>query len=264
MSDVVYLYGFVPSDTPPPPDDLRGVGGVAPRILSAGPVSAVVAHLPADRFDAASIEARMEDLGWVGEQGMAHERVVLWFVDHGDILPARLFSLYPGTAELRETVAGRADGIARALRALAGRREWNLKVACDARELGRHIGELSDEVRRMDADIEHAAPGRRYLLQRKRAELAERETARSAEHLARELLDALRPHALAVRTLPLTEADSGGAVVLNAALLLDRDAEPDARARAGELIEARRDVGLHVTFSGPWAPYRFLEDHVDS
>ena len=264
MSDLVYLYGFVPGDTAAPGDDLRGIDDAAVELMDAGGVRAVVSHLPAAEYSAGILERRLEDLAWVGAQGLAHERVVLWFVDHGDIVPARLFSLYAGTASMRGALAQRADAIAATIRAFSGLREWNLKVAYDAEELARHGGEVSDELRALDAEIAAASPGKRYLLARKRADVLKREVTRSARRIAHELLDALAAHAEQHRTLPLAAVDDGGTVVLSAALLVHRDHEAALRSVAEERTAELTKLGMIVSFSGPWAPYRFIEENGDT
>jgi hypothetical protein len=265
VSDVVYLYGFVPSDAAAPPADLRGVGGAAVTLLDIGAARAAVSHLSDPAFRADDIEQRLADLAWVGEQGLAHERVVAWFVDHADILPARLFSMHSSEAALRATVAGSAPGLADRLRAFAGRREWDLKVAYNAAELEQHGPEISSELRALADEIAAAPPGRRYLLERKRADLAKLEVRRSARRLADELLAALGKHALHTRVLPLSqEAAIGSTVVLTAALLVDRAADDALRREAAERIEALGSLGVLATFSGPWAPYRFVDADADA
>jgi hypothetical protein len=259
MSDVIYLYGFVPLDVPLPPEGLRGPGGGRVELLPAGDVAAAVSRLPEDTWGGDAVEARIEDLAWVGEQGLAHERVVLWFVDHGDILPARLFSLYSDEDALRAAMEPRRVALREGLARLGGRREWNLKVAYDAAELARHGGEISESVRQLDEEIRAAPPGRRYLMQRQRAELLKREVAHSARRLAAGLLDGLRPLAEAAQVLPLAAGDEGGAVCLSAALLVGRDGEAALRQEADRRIAELAALGMRITFSGPWAPYRFLE-----
>lgn len=261
MSQVVYLYGFVPPDTPLPPSEVEGVAGAPVRLLDLGAVRAAVADLPVSTYAAALVEPRLQDLAWVGEQGMAHERVVVWFSDHSDIVPVRLLSLYSGDDALRAALADRVDTVAATLRALSGRREWNLKVAYDADELARHGAEISALLRQMEDRIAAATPGRRYLLERQRADLMKQEVSRAGRSLSRDLLDALREHATDVRELPLTESDENGTVVLNAALLVERSAEQALRARAADLYSRYTALGLIISFSGPWAPYRFVELH---
>lgn len=264
MSDVLYLYGFVPADAPAPPPQLTGVADAPVRLLDLGEVRAAVADVPAAVYAADRIEARLQDLPWVGEQGMAHERVVVWFADHSEILPARMFSLYTGDASLRAAATSRLAEVIAGLRSLSGRREWNLKVAYDAEELARHGAEISPAIQRLDQEMAAAAPGRRYLLERRRTDLLRQEVGRAARALAHELLDALRVHAEDVRVLPQTEGGETGTVVLNAALLVARAAEPGLRVHAGQLHDHYTRLGMIVSFSGPWAPYRFVELYGDA
>lgn len=264
MNDVLYLYGFVPADAPVPPADVTGVATAPVRLLDLGDVHAVVADVPAVAYAADVVESRLQDLAWVGEQGMAHERVVVWYADHADILPARLFSLYSGDAALREAVGTRKDEVTAGLRALAGRREWNLKVAYDADELATHGSAISPELNRMEKEMAAAAPGRRYLLERRRTDMLKQELGRAARGLADELLEALATHAVDTRVLPLTDSDDAGTVVLNAALLVTREAEAGLRSHAAELYQHYTGLGMIVSFSGPWAPYRFVNVYDDT
>jgi hypothetical protein len=264
MSDVVYLYGFVPADAAAPPADVVGVADAPVRLVALDDVQAVVADVPGDAYAADQVESRLTDLAWVGEQGLAHERVVVWFADNSEILPARLFSLYSGDESLRAAVSSRLDTVRAALRALTGKREWNLKVAYDADELARHGAEISQELKRMDEEIAGAAPGRRYLLERRRTDAAKKEIDRAARTLADELLAALRTHAEDARVLPPADRVEAGTVVLNAALLVTRAAEPALRVHAGDLHRRYAALGMIVSFSGPWAPYRFLEVYDDA
>ena len=264
VSDLVYLYGFVPSDAPVPGDELRGIDDSAVELIDLGPVRAVLSRLPAERYRADILEARLQDLAWVGTQGLAHERVVLWFVDHSEIVPARLFSLYAGAASLAGAIGPRAADIAATLGRFAGLREWNLKIAYNAEELGRHGADISDELRALDQEMATAAPGRRYLLAKRRGDILKREVARSARRLANDLLERLARHAQDSRTLPLASVDATGAVVLSAALLVRREEEAALQQHAEQQTTELARLGLLIDFSGPWAPYRFLDEDADA
>jgi hypothetical protein len=53
-------------------------------------------------------------------------------------------------------------------------------------------------------------------------------------------------------------------VVLNAALLVTRAEETALRTRADDLYRRYTALGMIVSFSGPWAAYRFLEPYGDA
>lgn len=258
MTDLVYVYGFIPADSSVRPDGLAGQCGRPVEILDAGPVRAVIGRVPVDLFAAAPLDARLRDLGWVAERGLEHERVVAWFVDHGDIVPVPLFTIYTGTEALRTAVGPRAGEIVAQLRRFRGLREWDLKVGYDADLLTRHVGELSEEIRAFDGELAAAPPGRRYLLEKKRATVAAGVLSEVARREAMALLDALAGKARDVRSLPLPRADHDLPVVLHAALLLDDAGEPVANRTVADRRAELGRVGISVDWSGPWAPYRFL------
>lgn len=255
---VVYCYGFVPGDTAPPPDDLRGVGGRPVETVDLGFCGAVVSRVPEEEFDAEAVEARLRDMEWVGEQGLGHERVVTWFVDEAWILPARLLTLYSSTEALREEAASREDEIRGVLERMHGRREWDLKVSYDADRLSENIDQLSEEIAELDEEIAGSSSGRGYLLGRVRSEKVRSETTRAARSTADDLLERLGQHAEKVVRLELPRQGDELPVVLSAALLVAPAGEEALKAevdrRSGELEE----LGIHAALSGPWAPYRFV------
>jgi len=260
----LYLYGFVELDAPRPPSDLRGVGGGGVGLLDLGAVRGAVSAVPASEFDPGVVAERVHDLDWVAEQGALHERVVTWFVDHGGILPVRLLTLYSGAEALEGAVSGRASAIAARLEELRGLREWDLKVSYDARVLREHLGEVSESVAELERELGLAAPGRRYLLERKRNQLVNEEVSRSARRLAEDVLEAVLPLSAGARRLPLPREAGELPVTLHAAFLVPDAGEAGARLRVEEQRERLRGIGIDVSFTGPWAPYRFLgEDEME-
>lgn len=259
MTDVLYLYGFVPADAPVPPDTLRGIDGGAVERVPVGELGAIVSGVAGDDYTAARIEAGLEDLAWVAERGLAHERVVAWFVDAAEILPAPLFTLYSSRAALDSALSARAAELVAELRRLAGRREWDLKVSCRRDQLEQHAGEVSEEVRSLEREIAEAAPGRRFLLERKRAEVVKRELSAAAHRVAEQLLAQLRPLADEVAPLAPPRDAAELPVLLAAALLLRREQEDAVRRVVAERGESLGPLGFTVTVTGPWAPYRFVE-----
>jgi hypothetical protein len=258
VSHALYLYGFVAADVPDPPAALLGMAGSGVELLDVGAARAVVSSVPADAFAPVVLNERVHDLEWLAEQGALHERVVTWFVDHGGIVPVRLLTLYSGADALREAVASQGDALPRQMGRLRGLREWDLKVSFDRDVLRERLGEISEDVARLEQEIAQAAPGRRYLLERKRARLVEEESTGAARRLAAELHDRLSAAAREGRSFPLPREAGELPVVLNAAYLVPR--EDDTRVGRLAAEEARRlgAVGLEVRFTGPWAPYRFL------
>lgn len=253
----IYLYGFVPPDVRLPPQGLLGVGDTEVELSPGDGFAAVISRPPEAEFSDAAIERRGADVEWVAEQGLRHEQVVAWFVDHATILPSRLLTLFSSAAALDANAAADAERIRRALDHFAGLREWNLKAGYDPVRIEAHLGEISEQIRQLDQEIEAASAGKGYLLKKKRAELARTEGRAAARRLASELLAELERSAQAVARL--TPAADNAPMVLNAALLISHDREDDAREVARREAERLARLGITVQYTGPWAPYRFME-----
>jgi hypothetical protein len=257
MSEVLYLYGFVPRDAPPPSSALSGLDGADVELMDAGGFQAVISRLADPVYGSDELHERLKDLAWVGARGLAHERVVTWFVDCSTIVPARLLTIFSSPPALSDRAQEVRHEVEEALARFSQAREWDLKVSYRTDELLPHVGAISEEVAELDRAMGAARPGRRYLLQRRRDELARTECVSAARRIARELLDALAPQVHDVVELEVPDVREGLPVVLNAAVLVPRHAEEDVRASVTARGAELADLGVHVTFTGPWAPYRF-------
>lgn len=259
MKETIYLYGFVPADTCLPQAGLAGIADCAVELLPAEGYAAVFSRVPTDLYGPAVVEARTRELRWVAEQGVAHERVAAWFVDHARILPAPLLTLYSSVAALAAQARERGDEIVAQLERFAGMREWDLKVGYDPATLAHHLAEASEEIADLDRRIAEASQGTRFLLERQRDERVREELGRTARRLASDLLDAVAAEATELRLLPLGRPVGELPVVLNAALLVGSETESRLIAGARARADALEALGMDVSLSGPWAPYRFLE-----
>jgi len=256
---LLYLYGFLPPESASPPPELRGVDDRAVDVLTLGPFAAAVSRVPAEEFAAAAVERRLRDLEWVARQGEAHERVVTWFVDRSWILPARLLTLYSERSSLESAAREREAEILEALGRLEGHFEWDVKVSYDHDRLGAQLGDLAPEIAALDEELAEAPPGRRYLLERSRQERVEKEAGKVAQMMAEDLLEELSGIVERVVRVPLPREAEGMPVVLNAALLVAEQDGNQVRERLTRRSEELEQQGLRVVFSGPWAPYRFLD-----
>lgn len=260
MSTVLYQYGFVPPDVSLAENGLAGIDDRPVELLDLEGVHAVVSRVPAAVYAADPLEQRLQDFRWVAEQGMRHEEVVAWFVDHARILPVRLFTLHSSSAALEEATAAKLPEIRDQMRRLGARREWDLKVAYSARRLAANLADVSDDVAALDAEIAEATAGKRFLLEKKREDLARGETADAARRIAGEVLDDLREMAADVTRLALPKQATELPVVLYAALLVPPEREERLRSVARARAEELEPLGVEVGLSGPWAPYRFLQE----
>jgi hypothetical protein len=259
VSAVLYLYGFVPLDAGPFERAPVGLDDQAVTLLELGGFAAAVSSLDSEVYGEGRLEARLKDLAWVGARGVRHETVVTWFADHTTIVPSRLFTLYTSPEALRGEAASRSEVIAEGLRRFRDVREWDLKVSYDRARVVEHLSEMSEEAAAQEAEIGNASPGKRYLLERKREADLTRQTIAAVRRVAEELLGDLSELAEDVRALDVPAGEEGELpVVLAAALLVKRDRAERLEALANPARESLGRRGVHVSLTGPWAPYRFI------
>jgi hypothetical protein len=259
LTPLIYLYGFVPAELNEAPRVLTGVSGTRVELFALDGINAVISEVDPAEFSQQHIEARLQDLTWVAARGAEHEAVVAWCVDQAQILPASLFTLYSSRAVLQRTAQEQEPLIKAELERLRDLREWDLKVSYNTEQLSAHAQQFSSTVREIEAEIAAASPGKRYLLERKRGEITKSEVSRVAREQANLLLADLRPLCAEAAVLPLPASRDQLPVVLHAALLVRRVAEADVIAMLHTKLDQYRDSGIEIAFSGPWAPYRFVQ-----
>lgn len=260
MSDLIYLYGWIPGTGSARIEDLRGIADRPVELVPCGGALAAISRVPARDYGAEQIEARLGDLSWLGEHGLAHERVVAALIDQSTVVPARLFTLFSGDTALATECTERGDWIRHTLERLEGLREWDLKVSYDASKMLETIGESSDEVAALDREVGEASPGRRYLLQKRRDDVARGAVRKAVGLLGDEVIDALASVANDVRRVPPpSNAEPGELpVVLAAALLVARDREDALREKLATESQRLAPRGVSISCAGPWAAYRFI------
>lgn len=262
---LVYLYGIVPPDAPEPDGDLLGLDDAPVRLVRFGRVAAAVSDLPASLYADAALDQRLEDLDWVGQRGIAHERVLDWFAERGPVVPLSLFSLHRDDARLAERLEDDAPRLEALLERFRGRREWGVKLWRRDAALEPRLDELSPTLRALAAELEQAAPGRRFLLEKKRQTLRSEELRRVSARISHTVFGSLREVADRAASVPLPQAPprSDRVLTLHAAFLVEDASFPAFQRRLGELAGEFQPFGLEFEFTGPWPPYHFVEAHGD-
>ena len=257
---LLYTYGIVRADTQRPDEELRGVEDTAVDLLIVGAVAAIVGRVPADIYSDDALNARLDDLAWVGERGMAHERVLDWFAERGPVVPLSLFSLHRDSDRLAARITEDAGAFATALDRLTGSREWGIKLWRHDATAREGIDQLSPSLQALGKEIENAPAGRRFLLERKREAMRAEEVRAISARIAHELFAALRRAAADGVTVPIPPAGGGERVLLlHAAFLVTDEAFPAFQAALSDEAGRIKGSGFELEFTGPWPPYHFSE-----
>jgi hypothetical protein len=240
-----YVYGLVAGKKPSTAKLPPGLpGSEKPRLLDAGGgLHAIVATAPLELYGEEAIERGLQDLEWVSECAIAHERVVEHFAAARALVPLKLFTIFHSDARALEHVKKNRARIDAVVERVADRIELGVRVGLDPRKAAR------------TALVTKPESGSAFLLGKKK----QKDDARALAGEAREEADALheRLEALALDAVKKPPIAEGPRLLLDAAYLVARKKRAEfARAVARE-AKALGASGLDVTLTGPWPPYHF-------
>jgi hypothetical protein len=257
---LVYLYAIAPPDVGDPPDDLAGVEDAPVRVIRAAGVAAAVSDAPEALYADDPLNTRLQDLAWVGERGIAHERVLDWFAERGPVIPLSLFSLHRDESRVRDRLESESQRLIPQLERLRGRREWGIRL-WRGETAADHLEQISPAVADLTRIIDAASPGKRYLLNKKRDELRAEELRSASRRLAQRVFGSLGEVADRSASVPIPAAQREGSrvLLLNAAFLVADSGYADFQRRVGEVAREVGEIGFEVQFTGPWPPYHFVD-----
>lgn len=261
-ADLIYVYGVVPADF----DALRAPFGVdeAPvTVAKTGRVAALVSRVPKNVYGAAEIERDSGDVNWLSPRAMAHDRVLTWAQEHGGVIPLPMFSLWGSETALARSLTEQTPELEHVFERVSGADEFGVRVHRRETAMLEAIDDLDPEMSKLRRDAQTAAPGQRYLLERKLADQAKLAVRAASQRMAKLIFEALRTIARESVARPLVP-NVGGAraadatIVLNGAFLVDRKRVDEFRAAVGEQVRDYQPRGLIFDFTGPWPPYNFV------
>lgn len=266
MADAIYyVYGVTPPalDLTQAPEGLDG----APLGMEAeGALGALVSRLDSSAYAPAEVEARTSDVDWLGPRAVVHDRVLTWASDQGPVAPFPMFSaMFRDAAGVRAMLRDRSAELRGALAIAAQGREYGLRVYRDEATLLGAVATLSPRLAELERTAAAAAPGQRYLLERKLEAERKTESRRVSDETAREVYETLAADAVAARRIPMPRdaAERRAALALNAVFLVAPEAYTTFRASLGRLATRLETSGFRFEFSGPWPVYHFVEDAGD-
>lgn len=243
-----WLYAVIAADRKLPAG-VSGVAGESPRIVSGPGVAAVVGTVPRAHFDDETLQAHLEDPGWLEQTVRAHHDVIGTLTQDGPVLPVRFATVYRDDQRVVATLEDQRRDLLRALEQMAGRTEWGVKVYVDPQR-----ATTAGEARAAD----ESRPGTAYLLQRRAQQEGRSQVLRRAMDEAQQIHAALARTAAASTCHPLQTSEASGRrepMVLNAAYLMEDDRFSVLEDLVGTVAAGHPELRVEVT--GPWPPYSF-------
>lgn len=231
---------------------LRGIdGGNVEPIVEGSLLAATTVVNPAD-FEQEPLNARLQDLDWLAPRAAAHQDVNAALLEvAGAIVPLSFGAIYRGTAGVRELLRSDATSLHTRLESLAGKAEWIVSVERE------DVSALaSPALEALETEIAAAAPGRAFLLAKRRDEIAREDRRQRDAAIADETNATVTGVADRVYRETLID-DSQIAAVARFSVLVSRADEDRLRGAVRALAGSDVARGYSVRVSGPWPAYRF-------
>ncbi|MGA9351603.1 MAG: GvpL/GvpF family gas vesicle protein [Anaerolineae bacterium] len=266
-----YVYGIVGSDSSQPIEGLpeEGIDPTYPvyalqpadtsHQLSA--ISAIVSKVSLQEFGQEGLEANLNDIKWVEAKVLAHQDILEAVLASHTLVPMRFCTIYQSESRVQEMLAQHYDDFVEALARLADKQEWGVKVYCDGERLAQRVGEVSDRVKELKAEMGQKSSGAAYFLKKKMDEAIAEEVERISDQYAQRTYDRLSSHAEEAVINPLQSKELTGrkeAMILNGAYLMAEEQLANFRAELEGLEEEYGDLGFIYEMTGPWPPYNFV------
>lgn len=231
---------------------LRGIEDGPVVAIVEGALLGVTSVVPSADYEEQPLNARLQDLEWLAPRAAAHQQVNARLLDlAGAVIPLSFGAIYRGTDGVRELLRTRADDLAERLRAVDGRAEWIVSIEREG-----SAAVAGDAVRALDAEIAAAAPGRAFLLHKRRDEVARDERRMRDVAVAEEAWATIEAIAERVYREPLID-DPTAAAVARFSVLADRAREVELGDVVRRLGATGTSEGYRLRLSGPWPAYRF-------
>jgi hypothetical protein len=214
-----------------------------------------VADAPLELYGEDAINRHLSDLDWVSRAAVGHEALVESFIEQPAVVPMKLFTIFMNDDRALEHVHAERRRIAAVLERVLGHHEWGVRVVLDA-----------DAARAQDATkgVGKRRPvtsGVAYLSSKKAQRDRATELAERAREVVAELYDRLDRQAARSKRRTLSELPvQRGPLLLDAAFLVPHGRSRRFTATIARETKALAAPGYHVTMSGPWPPYSFIED----
>jgi hypothetical protein len=216
-------------------------------------------------FGPERLEKNLDDMRWLETKARVHQDILDRVAAGQTLIPMRFCTLYHSEAHIQAMLEQHRAAFVQTLARLAGKREWGIKVYCDSQTLAREVGQVSDRLKTLEAEIAAKSSGAAYFMRKKLEETTAEEVEHFCDEAAQHSHERLAGHAAEAIVNPLRAKELTGRpepMILNGAYLVAEEQLAAFRAEVAALQDEYGSLGLAYELSGPWPSYNFVEERV--
>ena len=249
-----------------------------------GDIEALASYVPLNEYDEESLEKHLQDVGWVAPRAQAHERIIESVMRFCAVIPITFCTIFKDESKVSETLKQNFEKFKSLLTYLEDKQEWGIKVYVDSNKKGevefgetparrpvwtpgRAVEESSVEIKELDEKLSVASEGAAYFLKKKRDDMFKENEEKILHGLAEKIYEKLQSWSVESRRNKLLGRQSTGRnddMILSVALLLTKSDVEAARSKIDKLAAAYSSKGFIFALSGPWPPYNFCAERMET
>jgi hypothetical protein len=264
QQNVVYVYGVAraPCGWQAGSPQVEGIVPEAPVLpLVHADLVAFVSEVPAAWFGLSEFRSALNDVEWLKDRILAHEKVLEKLRFSYDVVPFRFGTIYLDSSHASNAIARHRREFCRALDRVRDASEWGIKLYCDQDMLCRKIESESPAILQLRDELGRSSPGARFFFQKRYAKAldgeAETMIRRSLERI-RQRLDTCASESTEIEVQPAAAHGRPAEMIMNAAYLVTTGSMGKLRQTIADLREECAPQGLSFELTGPWPPYHFV------
>jgi hypothetical protein len=227
-------------------------------------IFAAVSDVSEETFSQQAIDKNVKDIQWLTDNAPIHENVVSAIMQATAILPMKFCTIFNGEGELLQMLEGKYADIKYFLHRVQGKVEMSLKVYCDLDRMKEQVRKDSAEIQQLEEQAAEKTPGQAYFIRQKSDILLKDQVGQKILDEKEKILNKLKVLFIEVKkndvlARKITGKEVGTEMVLNLALLVDKDTIKDLNERL-DLKEGLdlSEVLYRFELTGPFAPYNFI------
>ena len=264
----LYLYCIREKTENAPEISIKGIDGEGEiYTLLFRDLEAVVSRVSLEEFASEEIQKKaQEDLNWIKEKGIAHEKVIEEAMRKDDkvlsLIPMRFGAIFKEKEKLEETLKKDYFKIKKVLDRIRGKQEWSVKIYLKDREkFEQVIKEKNEAVKEKEKEIASLPEGMAFFMEEELKEVISKEVGKELSNAAEVLFESLRKQAVASNKIKILGKELTGRrepMILNAAYLISEERIETFKEDAERLNQEIQTKGFYLEYSGPWPAYNFV------
>ncbi len=229
-------------------------------------LEAVVSKVSSEEFRSEEVQKKaQEDLKWIKEKGVAHERVIEEAMRRNDkilsLIPMRFGTIFREKARLKQVLDKDYSKIKGVLEKIQGKQEWGVKVYLkDKRKFEQLIKEKNKAIKEKEREIADLPEGMAFFMEEELKEVISKELNKQLDNIVESLFETLKKHAVGSVKNKVLEKELTGRpepMVLNVAYLILKEKIEDFRKEVEDLNQEMQTKGFCLEYTGPWPAFNF-------